>query len=619
MKLRILISAALLAVVAGAFMLYVRITNLVVYDTATKYLQETAQLYAGTFKVKFADQLYMLESQARYFLDVDMTDYAAVKQTILSTKGVGEFKRISVAPTSGMTINSDGHSSGNILLRDFFKGAMRGEQSVSSSVSFDEDGEAVLSLAVPIFQKGMIVGAIIGTLPYTALDEIFSVDTFNGNGYAFLAGSSGKILVDSKNENSLCTGDNWLDFLVEQNALSATALSDIQRDILLSKSGMIRYRIGKERRVLVYVPLGINDWYVLSAATADYIETQQQRIAFNTLLVILIILTAFALCVRLIFVLSKRNASIEKANELFLSTNESAQSFLFEFSIAERSITFTGNTDFIFGEDVHSLPQEQFSRIERRLHKADFAFFNEMRMFIYRHTEQKEFTKEIRILRTDNSYAWFRISANRSEDGKTIVGKVTNVNEQVIRELELKEKAETDLLSGLLNKVSLENHVTERIKKNDMLMGAFYIIDLDNFKQVNDRIGHSMGDMAICDASAKLKLVFSERDYIARIGGDEFCVFLQLRSNMLPNQITAVITEKARSLCAILEEDYNGEHAVVHVTASIGVSLYPQQAQTYKELFKKADAALYQVKRHGKNDFAIYEDHMGDEGESVYA
>ena len=218
MKLRILISAALLAVVAGAFMLYVRITNLVVYDTATKYLQETAQLYAGTFKVKFADQLYMLESQARYFLDVDMTDYAAVKQTILSTKGVGEFKRISVAPTSGMTINSDGHSSGNILLRDFFKGAMRGEQSVSSSVSFDEDGEAVLSLAVPIFQKGMIVGAIIGTLPYTALDEIFSVDTFNGNGYAFLAGSSGKILVDSKNENSLCTGDNWLDFLVEQNA-----------------------------------------------------------------------------------------------------------------------------------------------------------------------------------------------------------------------------------------------------------------------------------------------------------------------------------------------------------------------------------------------------------------
>ena len=77
----------------------------IVSESSYNLLEQTALLYARTFQIKIQDQLAMLESQSRYFKDIDMNDYNAVKQTIMSTKGVGEIKRIAVANSSGMTIN----------------------------------------------------------------------------------------------------------------------------------------------------------------------------------------------------------------------------------------------------------------------------------------------------------------------------------------------------------------------------------------------------------------------------------------------------------------------------------------------------------------------------------
>ena len=178
MKIRILVLSLLIALCVFSAFLFQNIIRHNTFDTSKEYLEDVALLYAGTFKVKINDQLSMLESQARYFSDIDMDDYNTLKKTIMSTKGVGEFKRIAVANSSGMTINYDGKSSGNIIMRDYFKKAMLGRPQVSSSISIDEDGERVLSLAVPIFQSEKVVGVIVGTFSYSVLDDIFSVDTF---------------------------------------------------------------------------------------------------------------------------------------------------------------------------------------------------------------------------------------------------------------------------------------------------------------------------------------------------------------------------------------------------------------------------------------------------------
>ena len=130
---------------------------------------------------------------------------------------------------------------------------------------------------------------------------------------------------------------------------------------------------------------------------------------------------------------------------------------------------------------------------------------------------------------------------------------------------------------------------------------------------MNDRLGHAYGDQAICDTANKLSLVFSEKDLIGRIGGDEFCVLMCLKKSV--ENPKAIIEKKCTTLNEILTEEYfNGEKAV-EITASIGISLFPAQAEDFMGLFKKADRALYYVKNHGKNNYSFYDENMKDKGE----
>ena len=623
MKRRIILLATLLAVIIISFFVFQKRISKTVYENSTSFLEESAMLYAGTFKVKINDQLFMLESQARYFTDIDMNDYNTIKQTIMSTKGVGEFKRIAVANASGMTINYDGKSSGNIMMNDYFRKAMQGTPAVSSNISQDEDGERVLTLAVPIIQANKVVGVITGTFAYSILDNIFAVDTFSGSGYSFLVDSDGRVLVGSQSEKRLCFSENWLTFMTEQQALSPLAINSIRNDIKAQKTGNVRYAIGANERILVYTPVNMNNWYVLSVVTADYITAQQRRITFITLALIIAVLAAVSGLFILVYRVMQQNAKIEKDNLRYAVTTQTNQTLIYEYDFESQLIEFTGNSIFLFGKNVKSLPLSRFGELEKLIHESERNLRAHLREFIA--SGETTYTSELRLKTGSGSddYVWYRITAtivyDKEKQPLKLIGNIVNVNAQIMHEQELKNMAETDLLSGLLNKTFMEKRVTDFISTNSSAIGAFYMLDLDNFKQVNDRIGHSAGDTAICDAANKLALVFSEKDFIGRIGGDEFCVFLTLSNAMEQEKSQDIIAEKARILNEVLKKTYTGSDASVNVTASIGIALFPNHGTTYKELFKRADAALYQVKKGGKNGFALFDANtMQEAGESVY-
>ena len=620
----IFFAVLLTLVTVFSFFSFERAVNKNVAESSTNFLKETASLYAGTFQVKLNDQLFMLESQARYFQEIDMDDYNAVKSMIISTKGVGEFKRIAVANSSGMTVNYDGQSSGNILMKDYFKKAMKGRAQISSTISTDEDGEQVLTLAVPIFQKTdenqKIVGVIIGTFAYSVLDNLFSVDTFGGEGYSFIIDKEGKILIGSKSPNRLCFAENWFDFFKANGALSTSQLSAMYSNMQSNHTGITEYSVNDANRIVVYTPVGVNDWYVLSVVTSDFILSQQRKITRITITLIIVMLFVFAVITIFLTRLIVQKARVEKDVSRYAINSENSQTLIFEYDFEKKVIEFTGNTDFVFGENLKQVELSDFEKISSRIHEAERDLLEHLRSFV------KEgginYSSELRFIGHNGEYSWYRLSGTIifDKDEKTpikFIGNLVNVNAQVIHEQELKTQAETDLLSGLLNKIYMEKSVTKFIGENkDTTFGAFFIIDLDNFKQVNDRLGHSFGDQAICDTATKLSLVFSEKDFIGRIGGDEFCVFLCIR-NTIQNPL-AIVEEKANTLKSILAEYYSNEEESVHVTPSIGISLFPEQASSYKDLFKRSDIALYHVKNSGKNNFAIYNDSMKNAGESVY-
>ena len=620
MKRNFFVLVALLASIIVSFFIFQNRITAMVYANSTNFLEETAALYAETFKIKLNDQLFILENKARSFDGVDMSDHEEIRRTIMSLRRMGDFKRIYVADKNGDLMNIAGDSIGNISDTDYFKSAMQGEPVSDSYISIDEEGERVLSLAVPIFRGGKVEGVVTGTFAYSILENIFSVNTFSGDGYAYLVNDRGRILGASQSDNRLCYSDNWVDFFVENKVLSAQEIEKIRSDIREGKTGSMSYKVGDQERIMVYASVGLNNWSVVSIMTADFINAQQRKIIWSTVILVLVLVTLFVFVGYMFYRLLNQHEKIAKENMRYVTTTRSLKTLVYEYDFDSRLIEFSGETAFLFGEKMRQLSIDNFHVVESLIHESERNLLSHLRDFVA--SGETSYRSELRLL-VGGEYVWYQFSGmlvRDKESGRPIkmIGNLVNVNAQVVREQEFKEMAETDLLSGLLNKISMEKRITEWIARAGDSEGAFYILDLDNFKQVNDKIGHSAGDKAICDAANKLNLVFSERDFISRIGGDEFCVFLTLPGTLAKDKIHDIIVEKARVLNSILHETYCLDEITVNVTSSIGISLFPSQAATYKDLFELADAALYRVKKQGKNNFALYDEDMKETGESIY-
>ena len=213
---------------------------------------------------------------------------------------------------------------------------------------------------------------------------------------------------------------------------------------------------------------------------------------------------------------------------------------------------------------------------------------------------------EVRIASVDAKYLWTRITATAhlDEQGQLtrIIGILQDIDEMKKAELTLRERAERDPLTKLFNKESSQILITEYLtERGEDSLAAMLVLDLDNFKAINDNYGHLYGDSVLSQISGRLRHMFRSHDVIGRIGGDEFLIFLQdIPNEDLVNNRCNSILETFRTLLAQLAPDANA-------SCSIGVSLIPSHGVTFNDLFTRADEALYLSKRSGKNTFTIYD------------
>lgn len=181
---------------------------------------------------------------------------------------------------------------------------------------------------------------------------------------------------------------------------------------------------------------------------------------------------------------------------------------------------------------------------------------------------------------------------------------IKDINEQKKHELELQKKADRDPLTGLLNRnaslVQIENALFETAKNDEI--SVMFMIDIDNFKQVNDTYGHIAGDTVLREMAKKLSTFFRKEDILGRIGGDEFIVFL---SN-IPGKSTAL--EKATQICHSMNNVYFLNSRQCTVSCSVGIAFAPFHGNSFDTLYEKADTALYHSKNQGKNQYSVYRD-----------
>lgn len=204
---------------------------------------------------------------------------------------------------------------------------------------------------------------------------------------------------------------------------------------------------------------------------------------------------------------------------------------------------------------------------------------------------------------------WLTISAVRDMEGhpKNYVGIFTDITRIKRSEEELERLAHYDPLTELPNRrliLSRLAHTVEHSSRHDHRVAVLYL-DLDNFKQVNDGLGHHMGDELLIAAAQRLKSRIRHEDTFGRLGGDEFLVLMESPPDN--NEAAAL----AQNLLEILAHPFklsNGQN--VFVTASIGISIYPEDNVTPMELMRDADAAMYRAKDSGRNQYCFYTNDM---------
>jgi diguanylate cyclase (GGDEF)-like protein/PAS domain S-box-containing protein len=163
--------------------------------------------------------------------------------------------------------------------------------------------------------------------------------------------------------------------------------------------------------------------------------------------------------------------------------------------------------------------------------------------------------------------------------------------------------ANYDSLTGLLNRAQFEtllNHTIESAKRNNRQF-ALMFIDVDNFKDINDTYGHDVGDIVLKTVASRFRKMIRKEDILARIGGDEFNIVLDYIND---ESGVFVIAEKLNE--SIKKEIVIGERSF-YISLSIGIALYPNHGENLLTLSKNADAAMYEVKRNGRNGYMLYD------------
>jgi len=179
-----------------------------------------------------------------------------------------------------------------------------------------------------------------------------------------------------------------------------------------------------------------------------------------------------------------------------------------------------------------------------------------------------------------------------------VVGKIRSHEEN----RDLADKADTDLLTGLNNKLATERKIKEYIEFHPNEQALMFVLDIDNFKKINDTMGHAFGDEVIRTLGHQIRGEFRVSDIIGRIGGDEFMIFLK---NLKDD---ALVEQEANRVAKFFANFQAGEYVKYSATASIGAAVYPRDADTFESLYKAADKALYKAKERGKNQLAFYKE-----------
>ncbi|MEG1754814.1 MAG: diguanylate cyclase [Clostridia bacterium] len=497
----------------------------------------------------------------------------------------------------------------NVADRAYFKKSMRGVRAIERVESGRVDNATHFVLSVPLNNRGKTEGIIFGSFNIDKFSALLGSTAYGGKTFSYICDTNEKIILSNDRQSVFPNPPNLSAFYKLENLLDGAILENFRHELSRGHGITFSTQHQGETYYVSYIPLGISNWFIANVVPKTAVGYTNEFInTYSTWLVVVVILIGLFTMLYIYLREGMIITQLEEDKELLCRSEQSYELVLglsnevfFRGDLAAGEMRFNQNFETVFGRSPHKLTLNDLKTPPPYILEEDRDTYLSLTKAVLDGLDSS--SGELRVIGPNGQYVWqnvrFLILKDANNRPAQVLGKLTNIDHQKHTIEQLKKKAESDPLTHLMNRNTLREQVEAFIQhEGSSGLHAFFMIDIDNFKKANDTLGHRAGDTILTTFAAQMQRLFRTTDFVCRMGGDEFAVFLKNVGSVIH------IQEKAQEVCNCmrsLDDQLN-----IHMSASVGISLYHCDGSTFDELYDKADQALYRAKADGKNQYVIY-------------
>lgn len=599
---RILFMAGLIAVIIITAALFyfnsfvMETENSRARDSLLEWTEQNAALVGSRIDMYYD----LLECAADYISDMPLDEVQT--EEMLREKfhrHTEKFDSLKIISEDGRCVQ-DGQA---YSLKEYFLMAMLGNRGLAENGYSYADG---VILSVPVKNEAQqIKGVLCGTLPCSSLDVYGKADRRKGYAGLFVMDNHGKYIVSDGDNDTF--GNDFLTWL-EGRELSLP-ISDIKSQM---DSGFRYYfAISDEDGDYMVTAAPVDGTKLFAVTMADNRYIHQAGLRYRIwvfVITLVIILSLIAVIGVYLYFRREDRIAIRNLNrqltlneETYRITARESDLCVFTYDVETEQIQFLNDKYQNLGLDQSELSVPVLLRKIREINPETCSVIRDI--FARADSAEALHSQKVKV-RAGGRVRYLQVKTTNlyDESGKVsrMVGSVEDVTDMENDMLKLQKEARTDLLTGAMNRAAGTSAINRMLVQelHPGCVNTFAIVDLDNFKTLNDVMGHMWGDRALCEVVLIMKKHCRAQDIVCRLGGDEFVVFL-------PDMTREAAEESLRVLSAKLHIDYVKENLEVMISASMGIVFSDGRDITFQELYEEADGCLYQAKRTFKGSYHI--------------
>ena len=457
--------------------------------------------------------------------------------------------------------------------------------------------QSVFTVAEPVWKNGKVIGVLQTRLkPLSITEQVPEASAFTRSSTLIVRRDGTILASENHNRGDISTGNLFVS--VKTAGITDEVVRQMEECFYGDGSDSFMFEGKGDFYYFSWDYLGYNEWYIVNFVRSPDVAIHYENILKELIYASLFLIGLTAVLgggIVVLFLHYRRSLDFETKKYGLLA--EFSDTALFEYDRRKDILEFTNNARRILMLDELRISHVMGKKTRTDLFlQEDRKVMEDMLRSRTGSWEDNIQYAELRLKSISGEYHWFgcHYKTITSDTGTVVkvVGKLADISRQRSREQELREQAMRDVLTGIYNKAG-EKLIDRMVKEKGQ--GLFLMLDLNDFKSINDTMGHVAGDAILTELGRVLKGTCRENDIVARIGGDEFVMFLPgVFDRQTGKRKIGEIQESLRTVRI-------STWGIRGIKASIGAALCPEDGMDYGTLYKAADEAMYQAKEQSKN------------------